>query len=173
MTVYTASLAARRLSGPDFDAPCAFGRAGLVTAADKREGDQASPIGTWPVRRMFHRTDRINAPCGAVRADPIAADDGWCDAPGHPAYNRLVRLPFKASHETLRREDGLYDLIVVLGHNDDPPAPGLGSAIFLHCALPDATDGLRPTAGCVAIPRDPLIRLATRLAPGDAIAIAP
>jgi len=47
----------------------------------------------------------------------------------------------------------------VLGHNDDPPVPGLGSAIFLHCAAPDYA----PTEGCVAIARDELVDLLGRL----------
>jgi L,D-peptidoglycan transpeptidase YkuD (ErfK/YbiS/YcfS/YnhG family) len=45
------------------------------------------------------------------------------------------------------RDDRLYDLIVVLGFNDDPPAAGAGSAIFLHVARPD----FAPTQGCVAL----------------------
>ena len=173
MTLYTASMTAGRLTGPDFDSPCAFGAAGPVSAAAKREGDKASPLGTWPVRRVFYRADRIVAPGGALRIDPITADDGWCDEPGHPAYNRLVRRPFPASHEVLLRDDGLYDLMVVLGHNDAPPVDGLGSAIFLHCALPAEAGGLRPTAGCAAIPRDDLVGLVGRLAPGDALCMAP
>ena len=53
-------------------------------------------------------------------------------------------------------------------HNDDPVAPYMGSAIFLHLSKPDYS----PTAGCVAIPRpemDALLRLAR---PGDAVEIA-
>jgi len=65
------------------------------------------------------------------------------------------------------RDDALYDLVLVLGHNDDPPVPGAGSAIFVHVARPD----LAPTEGCVALARDDLAALAARLAPGDAMAI--
>ena len=42
--------------------------------------------------------------------------------------------------------------MVVLGHNDDPPVPGLGSAIFLHLAKPDYA----PTEGCIALARPDL-----------------
>jgi L,D-peptidoglycan transpeptidase YkuD (ErfK/YbiS/YcfS/YnhG family) len=72
---------------------------------------------------------------------------GWCDDPNDPAYNRPVTLPHPTSHERLWREDDLYDLIVVLGHNDDPVVPGLGSAVFLHIAPPEG----KPTQGCVAL----------------------
>ena len=58
-----------------------------------------------------------------------------------------MRLPYPASAERLWREDGVYDLIVVLGHNDDPVVPGAGSAIFLH----RARSGYEPTQGCVAL----------------------
>ena len=58
-----------------------------------------------------------------------------------------MTLPYGASAERLWRKDGIYDLIVPLGYNDDPVVPGAGSAIFLHVARPD----FAPTAGCVAL----------------------
>ncbi|MCC5980168.1 MAG: L,D-transpeptidase family protein [Oceanicaulis sp.] len=134
---------------------CALGRSGIVPTADKREGDGASPAGIWPVRRAFWRPDRLEKPATPLPLQPISRDDGWCDAPSDPAYNRPVRLPWPTSHEVMTREDGLYDVVVVLGHNDDPPVPGLGSAIFLHCAAPDYAT----TEGCVAIARDGLVAL--------------
>jgi L,D-peptidoglycan transpeptidase YkuD (ErfK/YbiS/YcfS/YnhG family) len=166
---FRASAASSRLTGPGFKADCVFGTGGLIDAAAKREGDKASPIGIWPVRRALYRADRITAPQTALILDPIEPTDGWCDAPDDPAYNRPVRKPYGASHETLQREDGLYDLVIVLGHNDDPPKPELGSAIFLHCM---AQDG-KGTAGCLAIRRAELIKLAEQLQPGDRIEIAP
>ena len=53
------------------------------------------------------------------------------------------------------RDDGAYDLVVMLGFNDAPPIAGRGSAIFLHCIA----DGKTSTAGCVAVARDDLISL--------------
>ncbi len=78
---------------------------------------------------------------------PIRADDGWCDAPDDPSYNRAVTLPYPASTERMARDDRLYDIVVVLGYNDDPVQPGRGSAIFLHVAPEDGG----PTAGCIAL----------------------
>ncbi len=130
---------------------CAIGRAGI--SGDKREGDGATPSGAFALRRVFYRPDREAKPVTALSCEAIKPNDGWCDAPGDPAYNRLVVLPYPASAETLWREDGLYDLIVVLGHNDDPVMPGQGSAIFLHVATPDYTS----TAGCVALSRADLL----------------
>jgi len=167
MPVYTASAATGRFTGPDLDTPCALGRSGVIAADLKREGDGASPIGLWRVRRAYWRTDRGDKPETRLVLDPIVPDDGWCDAPEDPAYNQPVRLPYGASAETMTRQDGLYDLVVVLGHNDDPPQPGAGSAIFLHCASPE----FKPTEGCVAIERDVLAALLQRLSPDDQIAI--
>jgi L,D-peptidoglycan transpeptidase YkuD (ErfK/YbiS/YcfS/YnhG family) len=148
---------------------CALGRSGVIAAGAKREGDGASPLGRWPVRRALFRPDRIDRPHTALPLQAITPDDGWCDAPSDPAYNRPVRLPYPARHETMTREDGLYDLVVVVGHNDDPPVTGLGSAIFLHCAHP----GFKPTEGCVALAREYLIALVEVLTPGDVLEIAP
>lgn len=144
---------------------CAVGRSGLIAAADKREGDGATPIGRWPLRRLLFRPDRERPDRWSLPYRPIADDDGWCDAPEHPDYNRPVRLPFPASHERLWRDDHLYDLVVVLGHNDDPPRPGLGSAIFLHCAKPD----WRPTEGCVALAHADLRDLLREARPEDSV----
>jgi len=146
---------------------CAIGRGGVKPAEAKREGDGATPLGAWPLRYLLYRSDRIAEVGSGLRSDPLSPDDGWCDDAGDPAYNRPVKLPIAASHERMWREDGLYDLVCVLGHNDDPPRPGLGSAIFLHCA----GVGYPPTAGCVALARADLQRLLRTAAPGDRVVV--
>jgi L,D-peptidoglycan transpeptidase YkuD (ErfK/YbiS/YcfS/YnhG family) len=140
---------------------CALGATGVTTA--KREGDRATPAGRFPLRRVFFRADRMASPRTTLPATPIGPADGWCDDPGDPRYNRLVPLPYPASHETLWREDHVYDIVVELGYNDDPPVPGRGSAIFMHVARP----GYAPTEGCVALAADDLRRV---LAEADATA---
>ncbi|KAA5606571.1 L,D-transpeptidase family protein [Roseospira marina] len=162
------------LRGPDGRRwPCALGRAG-VTAA-KREGDGATPLGTWPLRRVFHRADRVPASPDVGRSGlsvaPLTPTMAWCDDPGHADYNRLVTLPHPAGHETLWRDDPLYDVVVVLGHNDAPPVPGQGSAIFLHCARADSAGrhGLHPTAGCIALPRADLLAILAALPPAPVL----
>lgn len=132
---------------------CAIGRTGML--CDKREGDGATPVGRWKLREVLYRADRLPAPATALKVTAIKQGDGWCDAPDDPNYNRPVPLPYAASHEEMWREDGLYDVVVPLGYNDDPPVAGKGSAIFLHVSQAD----YGPTAGCVAIPRDALVRL--------------
>ena len=129
---------------------CAVGRAGI--ARDKREGDHATPGGAFLMRRVLYRPDREAPPATALPVQPLDPADGWCDAPDDPAYNRAVRLPWRARAETLWRPDHLYDLVVPLGYNDAPVVAGRGSAIFLHLAGPD----YGPTEGCVALGRDDL-----------------
>ncbi|EWY40513.1 hypothetical protein N825_35140 [Skermanella stibiiresistens SB22] len=154
------------LSWPGGAFRCALGRGGI--RADKREGDGASPVGRFPLRRVLYRADRMAAPVTRLPVAPIAADDGWCDAPADPAYNQPVKLPFAASHEEMWRGDGLYDVVVVIGHNDDPIVPGEGSAVFMHVAKPD----YEPTAGCVALALSDLLTLLRDCRPGDALSIS-
>ncbi len=147
---------------------CAIGHGGLKR--HKREGDGATPVGRWPLRHVFYRRDRRDAPpLTALPVTVIGEADGWCDDPGDPAYNRPVRLPYPARHERLWRDDGLYDLLAVLGYNDDPPLPGLGSAIFLHVARA----GFAPTEGCVAATLADLEALLAAAAPGDCLLVEP
>jgi L,D-peptidoglycan transpeptidase YkuD (ErfK/YbiS/YcfS/YnhG family) len=146
---------------------CALGRNGVKPAADKREGDGASPAGVWPIRRVLYRPERGPAPATALELKPVSRHDGWCDDPKDPAYNRPVCLPYPASAEHMWMESGVYDIVVVLGHNDDPVVPGMGSCIFLHLAKSDYS----PTQGCVAIARRDLEALLARARPGDAVEI--
>ena len=146
---------------------CRLGRAGI--AVRKREGDGATPAGTLMImhgyavahwRRLafrFHRA--LISPSGL----------GWCDDPGDRNYNRQVRLPYPASHETLERSDNLYALCLVLDWNMQPRIRGCGSAIFLHLT-PESERG---TAGCVAFePRD-LRSLMRWLKPGTRLRVIP
>lgn len=128
---------------------CALGKGGIRSI--KREGDGATPLGPRRLLSAFVRRDRSRRLVSALALEPIRREDGWCDAPGDRNYNRLVRLPYAASHERMRREDHLYDVVIVLDANIRPRRRGMGSAIFFHLARP----GYTPTEGCVAIhPRD-------------------
>lgn len=146
---------------------CALGRGGVTR--DKREGDGATPAGCFPIREVLYRPDRLARPTTRLASRAIEVADGWCDDPADAAYNRPIRRPFAARHETLWREDGLYDLVAVLGHNDDPPVAGRGSAIFLHVAAP----GYAPTEGCVAVALDDLLAILAAWEPDTTLRINP
>lgn len=150
-----------------WSAPFGWGRDGAIDGADGREGDARTPLGEYGLRFGFFRADRLPRPRTALRMHAVRPEDGWCDDPGDPAYNRFVRLPHPASHERLWREDGAYDVVLVMSHNDAPPVPGLGSAVFLHCRQPDH----RPTLGCLALAPPDMWTLLPQLQPGTRLRI--
>lgn len=137
---------------------CALGRAGIRPG--KREGDLATPAGSFRLERALFRRDRLPRPASALAIRELKPSAGWCDDPASPLYNRAVILPCPARHEDLWRADPLYDLVIVVGYNRHPRRKHLGSAIFIHCARAD----FGPTEGCIALKRDDLRRLLPRLA---------
>lgn len=144
---------------------CALGPAGI--SPRKREGDGATPAGRFGLVHGLVRTDRLSMPRSLVPVSAMRADDGWCDDPGSPAYNRPVRTPFRYSHEKLWRDDRLYDVCLVLDFNRRPRRRGGGSAIFIHLAH----DDMRPTQGCIAIAPAAMRRLLPRLARGVEVVV--
>ncbi len=146
-------------------ARCALGRGGA--RADKREGDGATPIGCFPLRRVLYRADRIARPESGLPVKSIYPHLGWCDDPGDASYNRPVCVPYAARHERLWRDDALYDLLAVIGYNDDPVEPSRGSAIFLHVARPD----FAPTEGCIALRLADLSELLQACQPRDQVVV--
>lgn len=156
-----------QLRWPGGSTRAACGRGGV--RADKREGDGASPAGTFALVSVYYRPDRLAVPKTGLPVTALWPEMAWVDDPGDANYNRPVTLPYPASHEDLWREDGLYDVIVVICYNADPVVPGAGSAIFLHVARPDFT----PTEGCIAIAKPVLLSLLGLLGSGSTITIAP
>ncbi len=149
---------------------CTLGRNGI--GVRKREGDGATPVGTFSVVCVLYRPDRIARPrCPVVPVRALDPNDGWCDDPERPFYNRPVRLPCAGSRERLWREDGLYDIVVVLDVNLAPAQRWAGSAIFWHVAAADISASTGATAGCVAMPRDALRHMLRRLPCGAALRV--
>lgn len=143
--------------------PCSVGRGGITTR--KREGDGATPAGRHRIVGMLYRPDRVAQP--SSWAQPILPGDLWCDAPDDPDYNLPVHAPCAASHEALRRPDPLYDIVLVTDWNYPDAQPDRGSAIFLHQWRRPGF----PTAGCIAMARRDLIRLAAELPPGTELIV--
>jgi L,D-peptidoglycan transpeptidase YkuD (ErfK/YbiS/YcfS/YnhG family) len=133
--------------------PCALGRSG--TRVLKREGDGATPAGRFAMLEVLYNPTLTRRPVTRLPLRAIAKSDGWCDAAQDRNYNRKVRLPYPASAESLHRNDGLYDVVVVLDYNIRPRVRHRGSAIFMHVARP----GFLPTEGCIALRRADLLRL--------------
>jgi len=145
---------------------CALGTAGIVL--EKCEGDGGTPVGVFPLRRVMYRPDRMLRPDTQLPVRALSDKDGWCDDPGHAAYNQLIALPHPARHERLWRDDLVYDVIVEVGFNEPPPVPGRGSAIFMHVAR----EGYTPTEGCVALQIYDLLHVLRACEPGSILRVA-
>jgi L,D-peptidoglycan transpeptidase YkuD (ErfK/YbiS/YcfS/YnhG family) len=149
-----------RLTAGPFTFRCALGKGGITR--NKREGDGGTPAGCFALRRVWWRADRMPKPRCNLPKRLTTAGDGWCDASGHPRYNRPVALPFAQSHEKMWRDDHLYDVVIEIGWNDRPAIQRRGSAIFFHIAR----SGYTPTEGCVAITMRDMQRLLPYLGHG-------
>jgi L,D-peptidoglycan transpeptidase YkuD (ErfK/YbiS/YcfS/YnhG family) len=144
----------------------ALGRSGIK--ALKCEGDGGTPYGRFAVRGVLYRADRGLTPRTRLPVQAIRTDDAWCDDPADRNYNRLIKLPkTHDGRERLKRDDHLYDLVLVLGYNDRPRIRGKGSAIFVHLARP----GYTPTEGCIALSRRDLLALIAQTRPGSEIVV--
>ncbi len=139
--------------------PVALGRSGIL--ANKREGDGGTPRGRFRPKRLWWRADRLTRPRTRLPARAIRPADAWSEDPADRRYNRPVQRKPGEPGDRLTRDDSLYDLIVEIDHNDRPRIAGRGSAVFIHIAR----DGFKPTAGCVALRRNDLLRLLEGLSP--------
>ncbi|MEP7031868.1 MAG: L,D-transpeptidase family protein [Pseudolabrys sp.] len=145
--------------------PVALGRGGIK--ANKREGDGATPRGTFHLRRLWWRASRHARPATLLPVTRIKPDDGWCEDPTSRHYNRRISVPADSKADRLARQDNLYDFIIEIDHNTRPRVAGRGSAVFIHIARP----GFMPTAGCVALDINVLRRLLARLGPRTKIMV--
>lgn len=146
--------------------PCVVGGTGVTHL--KREGDGATPAGRYRLLRLYYRHDRVLRPPTALPVRVMRPNDGWCEDATHGRYNCQVRLPSAAAHESMWRDDHLYDVVGVLDWNLTPRVRGRGSAIFLHLARP----GYAPTAGCIALKRQHLFLLLAAAGPRPEFLVA-
>ena len=130
----------------DFKIKCAIGKNG--SSLKKKEGDYASPKGTFDLGNIYYRADKLQKPISKLKCIKIKKNMGWCDDPKSKHYNKLIRLEknLKISCEKLFRNDHKYDLIIPIKYNYKKVVKNKGSAIFLHL-----TKSYLPTKGCVAL----------------------
>jgi L,D-peptidoglycan transpeptidase YkuD (ErfK/YbiS/YcfS/YnhG family) len=145
--------------------PVVLGRAGI--AANKREGDGATPRGRFRLMRLWWRADRTPRPRTALAVQRIDRAIAWCEDPADRHYNRPFRRSANEPGDRLWRDDHLYDLVIEISHNTRPRVSGRGSAVFIHVARPDRSG----TAGCMALEAKDLRRLLGRLGPQTRIVI--
>ena len=121
----------------NFKFRCALGKNGIKKKL--KEGDNITPKGVFSIK--------------------ITKNLGWCDDSTSSMYNKQIKLPSKFSHEKLYRKDNLYDLILVLNYNTKPVIKNKGSAIFIHIA----NKYYKKTKGCIALKKDHLIELISKI----------
>jgi L,D-peptidoglycan transpeptidase YkuD (ErfK/YbiS/YcfS/YnhG family) len=136
---------------------CALGKAGVKKKT--MEGDNITPKGTFKIIKIYYRSDKIKKIETLIKKNKIKKNMGWCDDPNSRFYNKLINLPTKYSHEKLYRNDGLYDLIVVLSYNTNPIIKNKGSAIFMHIAK----NSYKKTKGCIALKKEHLIKIISKI----------
>ncbi len=111
----------------------------------KKEGDGKAPAGVFALTEVFGygaKSKDLKMPYVQADKDLICVDDRVS-----PNYNKLVYGDVSAkSFEQMRRDDNLYSLGVVVGHNPRN-LRGRGSCIFLHI---ERFSGA-PTAGCTSM----------------------
>jgi L,D-peptidoglycan transpeptidase YkuD (ErfK/YbiS/YcfS/YnhG family) len=131
-----------------------IGRNGFAAAVEKREGDGKTPSGIYPLKTTFGYDEIIKTKMPYRQA---LTDDIWVDDPNADDYNRWVKKPDAraASYERMRRDDNLYKYGIVIEYNTDPIIKGNGSAIFLHIWKGEGV----PTAGCVAVSEEDIIKI--------------
>jgi L,D-peptidoglycan transpeptidase YkuD (ErfK/YbiS/YcfS/YnhG family) len=145
--------------------PVALGRGGIF--ANKREGDGATPKGTFRPRQLWWRADRSPRPQTFLPVRAIRPEDAWCEDPTSRHYNRSLTLDRHNNGDRLKREDHLYDFIIEIDHNTQPTIAGRGSAVFLHLARADFS----PTAGCISMKKSAMLQLLRLIGPHTKIII--
>ena len=124
---------------------CSLGKNGVTK--NKVEGDKCTPSGVYRLKQVFYRADRINKITTNLKKIKIKKNMGWCDDPSSKRYNRLIKIPYKFSHEKLYRKDHIYDIVVILNYNMNPVVKKRGSAIFMHITKKNYLK----TLGCIAL----------------------
>ena len=141
------------ISYNNYKAKCAVGKRGI--SIKEKEGDFITPKGTFKIRKVYYRKDRVRNLKTRLKKTAIRKNMGWCDDPKSKKYNKLIYFPFKYSAEKLYRRENIYDIILVLNFNMNPVKKNKGSAIFIHVAK----KSFQPTQGCIALNKFELIKL--------------
>lgn len=143
----------------------------------KREGDGKAPAGLFLLNRSYGHGAGAELPTGLQHT---VVDETWrcVDDVRSRHYGELldsarVEQDWKSA-EQLQRSDPLYEIIVLVEHNAQHQRGG-GSCIFLHTwrFFEDRPSVPRPTVGCTAMDRRPLLALAGWLRPGAILAQLP
>ena len=132
---------------------CSFGKSEIKIS--KKEGDLATPKGTFKLGYLYYRKDRNKKIESNIKKIIIKKNMGWCDNVKSKNYNQLIYFPSKYHAEKLFLNSRIYDLFINIKYNAKPVIKKKGSAIFLH--LSDKK--YKPTKGCIAILKKDFIKI--------------
>ena len=132
---------------------CCVGKSGIKKV--KKEGDLATPQGTFKLGFLYYRRDRIKLPTCKIKKKIIKKNMGWCNDSRSNKYNRQINFPYNYSSEKLYKKENVYDLFLLIKYNTRPVIKEKGSAIFLHIAKKN----YQPTQGCVAISKKDFLKI--------------
>ena len=116
----------------NYKAKCALGKRGIDKK--KREGDLITPKGSFKMKYVLFRKDRVKKLKTKLKKIVIQKNMGWCNDIRSVNYNKLIRKPFNYTYEELFKKNNTYDVIIVLNYNMNPVVKNKGSAIFIHVA---------------------------------------
>jgi len=136
---------------------CALGKRGITSK--KVEGDKKTPRGTFTLKSIFYRKDRVSKIKSTLLKKKIKKNMGWCDDTKSRHYNKMINFPFNLSAEKLWLKENVYDVVVVINYNLKPVIKNKGSAIFLHIAKKN----YQSTNGCIAIKKKDMLLLINRI----------
>ena len=132
---------------------CFLGKKGITF--NKKEGDLKTPKGNFILKYVMYRSDRIKKPKTKLPIYIIKKNHVCCNDSSNPKYNKIFETKDLNIGEKLWRKDMLYDILIVIGYNDDPVIKNKGSAIFLHLEQKN----INTTEGCIAIKKKYMINL--------------
>ncbi len=135
---------------------CSIGKSGITS--HKKEGDLATPKGTFELDKLYYRKDRVKLPKCKINKKVIKKNMGWCDDYRSKKYNKEITFPYKYKAEKLYRKDGIYDLLINIKYNFKPVIKKKGSAIFLHIS-----NSKKNTKGCIAIKKKDFLKILTSI----------
>lgn len=133
-----------------------IGRNGVTSS--KKEGDGKTPLGTFELGIVFgtHNKGEIYEYETSIEYIKINENLYWVDDVKSKCYNQLIDIT-KVDVEWKSAEHLIdypvqYEYAIEIRTNPEN-IPGKGSAIFIHCS-----NGV-PTAGCIALPKEEMIKL--------------
>lgn len=147
----------KSLTFNNYKVKCALGKRGI--GPKKKEGDLITPIGSYRIKAILYRRDKIKNLRTKLIKRAINKKMGWCDDSKSKKYNQLISLPSKFNFEKLYRNDDIYDIVFILDFNTNPVKKEKGSAIFIHVAKKNYF----PTKGCIAIKKSVIKKLAHQI----------